>query len=86
MKTQVIGHSNQPGVLREVKILNRVLRATSEGWEYECDQRQVEIMLEQLELTQAKLLSSPGVEETTDGKAGERTEESKCPSLPRRTG
>ena len=39
-------------------------------------------MLEQLELTQAKSLSSPGVEETTDGKAGERTEESKCPSLP----
>ena len=53
MKTQVLGHSQRENVLREAKILNRVIRATPEGWEYECDQRHVEIILEQLKLTEA---------------------------------
>ena len=48
MKTIVMGHSNKPDVLRESKILNRVVRATRDGWEYESDQRHVEIIVEQL--------------------------------------
>ena len=66
MKTQVVGHSNSEGVQREAKILNRVIRATQDGWEYECDQRHVEIMLEQLGLTTATPLGTPGIEETKD--------------------
>jgi hypothetical protein len=66
MKTLLLGHSNREDVQREVKVLNRVLRATKDGYEYECDQRHVEIILEQLGLTQAKPLSTPGVDETTD--------------------
>ena len=65
MKTVLVGHSSEPGVVREAKILNRVVRANDAGWEYECDQRHVEIILEHLKLTEAKLLSTPGVEETT---------------------
>ena len=80
MKTQIVGHSNRSDVIREAKILNRVVRANEEGWEYECDQRHVEIMLEQLGLTQAKPLGTPGVEETTDKKDG-GTEVSKSPIL-----
>ena len=57
MKAKVVGHSNEQGVDREARILKRVARATDEGWEYECDQRHVEIILEQ-----------PGVEETSDSK------------------
>ena len=52
-------------MVREAKILNRVVRATESGWEYECDQRHVEIILEHLRLTEAKPLGTPGVEETT---------------------
>ena len=76
MKTQLVGHSDREDVLREAKILNRVVRATEDGWEYECDQRQVEIILEQLDLVQASPLGTPGVEETTNS-TGDGTAESK---------
>ena len=81
MKTQILGHSDREGVQREAKILNRVIRATPQGWEYECDQRHVEIILEQLELTEAKPLSIPGVEEIMEASAGCGKEESKSPPL-----
>ena len=44
-----------------------MIRATPQGWEYESDQRHVEIILEQLGLNvdNTKPLSTPGVEETT---------------------
>ena len=51
MKTVLLDHSNRKDVQREVKVLNRVLRGTKDGYEYECDQRHVEIILEQLGLT-----------------------------------
>ena len=38
------------------------MRAASLGWEYECDQRHVEVLAEELGLGCAKPLSSPGVE------------------------
>ena len=80
MKTQLVGHPDREDVLREAKILNRVVRSTQNGWEYKCDQRHVEIILEQLDLVQASPLGTPGVEETTDSK-GSGTEESKSPPL-----
>ena len=43
MKTIIMGHSNRPTVVSESKILNRVVHATQDGWEYESDQRHVEI-------------------------------------------
>jgi hypothetical protein len=46
MKTVIAGHSGAKGVVREAKILNRVVRAVPAGWEYECDQRHAEIILE----------------------------------------
>ena len=54
MKTQVVGHSRKEGVVKEARILNRIVRATRDGREYVCDQRHVEIILEQLELKDAK--------------------------------
>ena len=42
MKTVMVGHSAAEKVESEGKILNRVIRATPEGWEYESDQRHVE--------------------------------------------
>ena len=63
MKTKIVGLSGKADVVEEGKILNRVVRVTKDGWEYESDQRHVEIMLEQLELTSCKPLGTPGVEE-----------------------
>ena len=34
------------------------------GWEYECDQRHAEIILEELQLNDCKPVGTPGVEET----------------------
>ena len=39
MKTVIAGQSQAADIVTEAKILNRVIRATSKGWEYECDQR-----------------------------------------------
>ena len=46
MKTTIVGHANEKDVVAEGKILNRIVRATSCGWEYECDQRHVEVLIE----------------------------------------
>ena len=56
-------------VQKILPVLNRVDRWTREGWQVEADQRHSEIMLEQLNLQQAKSLSVPGSDE--DDKATE---------------
>ena len=62
MKTIIVGHSQEADVVREGNILNQVIRATSPFWEYECDQRQVEVLVEELGLLGAKPLTMPGVD------------------------
>ena len=64
-KTQVVGHSGKEGVVEKTQILNTDVRATRDGWEFECIQRLIEIILEQLELKDAKKVSTPGVEDGT---------------------
>ena len=46
----------------EGKILNRIVRWTDRGYEIEADPRHAELVLQQLKLTLAKPLSSPGVD------------------------
>ena len=58
IKTQVIGHRES----REGKVLNRVIRATEEGWEYEADQRHGEVIIRAMNLQDAKGVTSPGEE------------------------
>ena len=64
MKSSVVGHSNLPGVVSEGKILNRIIRTTTNGWEYECDPRHIEVLVEQLELVGARAAVTPGVDAT----------------------
>ena len=66
MKTAIIGHSADSDVVREGKILNRIIRASRRGWEYECDQRHVEVLVQELELEGAGSLSAPGIDEPVD--------------------
>ena len=70
MKSTMVGPPGRTDIVQEGKILNRVVRVNKEGWEYESDQRHVEIIVEQLELISSKSLGTPGIEDTT-GKEGE---------------
>ena len=69
IKTQKLGKGE--GCAMEGKVLNRILRCTENGWEYEADPRHGELMVEQLELMNAKIAATPGA----DGKEEEDTEE-----------
>ena len=60
IKTQILGHGQN--LEKEGKILNRVLRVTEKGWEYEADQRHGEIIVRAMGLDCAKGVSSPGEE------------------------
>ena len=49
--------------LKEARILNRVVRWTTEGWEYEADQRHAELIVKAMGLEKARPVTSPGEEE-----------------------
>ena len=45
----------------EIRILNRIVRITDRGLEYEADPRHVELIVESLQLQDSKPVTSPGV-------------------------
>ena len=61
IKTSVIGTG--VGEVQEARVLNRILRITSNGWEYEPDQRHADMIVEQLGLKEAKAVDTPTEEE-----------------------
>ena len=75
IKTSVIGTG--VGEVREARVLNRILRITELGWEYEPDQRHAEMIVEQLGLKDAKAVETP-TEEEKCGK-GKKTTKSSMP-------
>ena len=58
MKTTLIGH--RTGEAREGRVLNRVIRACSAGWEYEGDQRHAELVVGAMGLKSANTVTTPG--------------------------
>ena len=58
MKTQMVGSKHA----KEGKVLNRVIRITEHGWEYEADQRHGELIVEMMGLKEANGVNSPGEE------------------------
>jgi hypothetical protein len=48
---------------QEGKVLNRVLRRTEDGWEYEADPRHAELLVKSLNLEEAKPVSTAGEDE-----------------------
>ena len=64
IKTQIIG--NVDGMDRECKVLNRIVRCTSAGWEFEGDPRHAELVIEQLGLDGVKGTETPGVNGNID--------------------
>ena len=57
IKTSVIGTG--VGEVQEARVLNRILRIASNGWEYEPDQRHADMIVEQLGLKEAKAVETP---------------------------
>ena len=58
IKAKTIGC--QDGEVAETRVLNRIVRRTSDGWELEADQRHAELVVKALNLTEAKTVSAPG--------------------------
>jgi len=64
IKTQTVGM--RAGSQLEGKTLNRIVRCTPEGWEYEADPRHAELIMEQLGTDSGKSVSTPGIDEDKD--------------------
>ena len=56
IKTKMIGTGMEESM--EGKVLNRVIRVTADGWEYEPDQRHAEMIIAELGLQDAKVAST----------------------------
>ena len=61
IKTAVIGDGLDE--VCEDRVLGRIIRVTSNGWEYEADQRHAELIVRGLGLEKAKSVNSPGEDE-----------------------
>ena len=69
IKTKVVGLGKEES--REARVLNRIIRATSAGWQYEPDQRHAEMIISEMGLEGSKSVKSPGEPESkNDEKAG----------------
>ena len=60
-QVEVGGHGK--GDSQEIKMLNRIIRATPEGWEYEADQRHAELLIQAMGVQGCKGIGSPGEED-----------------------
>ena len=58
VKTTLIGH--RKGEAPEGRVLNRVIRACSAGWEYEGDQRHAELVVCAMDLKPVNTVTTPG--------------------------
>ena len=60
IKTEVVGDDPERGEVQEARILNRVIRITQEGWEYEADQRHADLIIRESGAAPMGILSHPG--------------------------
>ena len=59
----MVGMNAQDGEVREARILNRVIRVTPQGWEYEADQRHADLIIQETGAANMSSLTHPGGEE-----------------------
>ena len=59
IKITVVGPNAQEGEAQEARILNRVIRITAQGWEYEADQRHADLIIEETGASSRGTLSHP---------------------------
>jgi len=83
IKTSVIGTGL--GEVQEARVLNRIIRITDRGWEYEPDQRHAEMIVEQLGLEETQSVETPnrGGEEVGGRGRRERARSRQAKALPK---
>ena len=54
VKDKVLGAGANLGELQETRVLNRIIRWTPRGWEYEADQRHAELIIRGMGMENAK--------------------------------
>jgi hypothetical protein len=64
IKAEVLGP--EPGLSKEVKILNRTIRWCQDKIEYEADSRHAEVIIEVCEVKSGKVVRTPGVHESSN--------------------
>ena len=62
IKTSVVGRKAAGGEVQEARILNRVIRVTDDGWEYEADQRHSDLIIRETGADKMSGLTHPGGE------------------------
>ena len=60
IKTITDGLDQADGQVREARILNRIIRVTADGWEYEADQRHAELIMQETGAESMSILTHPG--------------------------
>ena len=60
VKDKVIGSRADLGEVQETRVLNRIIRWTPKGWEYEADQRHAELIIRGMGMEDAKSVKTPG--------------------------
>ena len=70
IKTSLVGKAKS--MSKEVRVLNRIIRWTPQGWEYEADQRHGEIIVRETEMEDATPTTTPSTEDKEE--AGDQEE------------
>ena len=60
VKDNIVGSRSDLGELHETRVLNRIIRWTQKGWEYEADQRHAELIVREMGMESAKSVKTPG--------------------------
>ena len=71
-RSHTLGH--EAGDEAEGKVLNRILRATGDGWEIEADPRHAELLIQQLAMDGTKGVTSPGTDADADQEDGDEVD------------
>ena len=69
LTVEVLGPAKEQ--VKEVRVLNRIIRWTKEGIEYEADPRHVEIILKQMNMQDSKAVATPGAKDDGTIKNGD---------------
>ena len=81
MKMVVVCHSGHEGAVTEGRIPNQIIRATDEGWQYEANQRHVDIVIANIVLQSATPVGTAGADEKKDTGKKESDDEVISPEL-----
>ena len=73
VKTSMIGRKEAGGEAQEARILNRVIRVTQNGWEYEADQRHCDLIIRETGADKLSGLTHPGGDKKVVAEEGEVT-------------